>query len=743
MIDYHKAGLVAVRDGRVLLCRKRHSTSLLILPGGSIEPGESAEACLRRELVEELGEVSAGELRYLGTYTDRAAADDPAVRKTVRIELFAGELRGEPVASSEIGELVWFGAGDDRSKLAPSLARQIFPDLEARGLLPWGSARVELLAPARDLECGRAAIDCGADAVYIGAPRFGARKAAGNALADIVALARHAHKYWARVYATLNTLLRDEEIEPARALAWQLYEAGVDGLILQDTGLIECGLPPIPRIASTQMHNDTPERVAFLERAGFRRVILARELTLAEIREIRSAAPWIELECFIHGALCVCYSGQCYLSYALGGRSGNRGECAQPCRKPYALSGLDQEQPGETAHWLSLRDLNLSGQIPELLDAGIRSFKIEGRLKDRAYVANTVAFYRARIDDALRSAGFARNSSGTSAPGFSPDLSKTFHRGFTTYFLQGRGGRIGSPETPKMTGEPAGRVLAATASEFTIETKLTLRAGDGLCFFDGSNELRGTVVNAVRGTVVVPDRMDGIEPGLLLYRNHDHEFLGRVNRAVPERRIGVKFRLAAEAGGVALEVEDEDGNRAAALAGGMERAADPAQALATIRRQMEKTGGTEFACRSVLVDLAEPPFACVAEWNALRRDALARLSEAREANRLRPQWSPPPDATPYPESRLRSTANVLNRFAEAFYKRHGVVEIERAPESGLDLRGRKVMTTRYCLLEQLALCPRETGEPVRGPVALVDENGRRLGLRFDCAQCRMEVWLEE
>ena len=307
---------------------------------------------------------------------------------------------------------------------------------------------VELLAPARDLECGIAAIDCGADAVYIGAPRFGARSAAGNAPEDIAALVRHAHKFWARVYVTLNTLLLDDELEPARRLAWQLHEIGVDGLIIQDAGLLECDLPPMPLIASTQMHNHTPERVAFLEHAGFRRAILARELTLDEIRAIRAAAPAIELECFVHGALCVCFSGQCLLSYALGGRSGNRGQCAQPCRRAYTLVDAEGRTLASDSHLLSLHDLNLSDRLPDLLAAGVTSFKIEGRLKDRTYVANVVAFYRERLDEAMRAAtGFERSSSGTSSPGFEPDLAKTFNRGFTTYFLDGRAEAVGSPET--------------------------------------------------------------------------------------------------------------------------------------------------------------------------------------------------------------------------------------------------------------------------------------------------------
>ncbi len=609
--------------------------------------------------------------------------------------------------------------------------------------------RVELLAPARDLECGMAAIDCGADAVYIGAPRFGARAAAGNSLEDIAALARHAHKFWARVYATLNTLLFDDELAPACRIAWQLHESGVDGLIIQDTGLLECDLPPLPLIASTQMHNHTPERVAFLERAGFRRAILARELTLEEIRAIRRAAPAIELECFVHGALCVCYSGQCLLSYALGGRSGNRGQCAQPCRRAYTLVDAEGQALAGEQHLLSLRDLNLSERLPDLLAAGVTSFKIEGRLKDRTYVANVVAYYRARLDEALRAAGFARSSSGTSSAGFEPNLAKTFNRGYTAYFLDGRGETVGSPETPKMAGEKvgrvvrlgeaAGRVAGVAADSFTIDGAVELHPGDGLAFFGRDGRLRGTTVNAVRGRTVFPQKMEGIEPGTAIHRNHDHAFLSRVAGARPERRIEVRMTLRA---GPVLEAVDEDGNRAEVAMGPLISAEKPEAALATLRRQMAKTGETEFACAGVEVALDPVPFVPVSALNALRREVLDRLRAARETNRPRQQGGIVPDDTPYPESELSCLGNVLNAKAEAFYHRHGVERIEWAAESGLDLHGRRVMTTRYCIREQLGLCGKTERPRISPPLALIDDEGRRLELRFDCERCAMEVWFE-
>ncbi len=594
---------------------------------------------------------------------------------------------------------------------------------------------VELLAPARDSECGRAAIDCGADAVYIGAPRFGARSAAGNSLDDIARLAEYAHRYWARVYVTLNTLLHDAELEPARRLAWQVYEAGADGLIIQDTGLLECNLPPMAVIASTQMHNHTPERVSFLEAVGIRRVILARELTLEEIRAIRRAVPRIELECFVHGALCVCYSGQCLLSYAIGGRSGNRGECAQPCRKAYTLFDEEGRALVCDQHLLSLRDLNLTDHLPELLSAGVTAFKIEGRLKDRAYVANVVAHYRARLDEAMRSGGYRRSSSGISDPGFTPDVSKTFNRGYTTYFLHGRGARMASHATPKMTGEVVGTVSSVAVGTFTVDTNLVLTAGDGLCFFDESGELRGTVVNAVQGNAVTPDKIEGLRPGVLIHRNHDHAFLSAVDRARPRRRIAVSFTLD-----TALRACDEDGNCVEELIGACEPARDAERAQLNIRRQLEKTGDTEFACTDVVINCAQPPFLPLSTLNGLRRAVLERLRAERLARRPRTEARLVPSSKPFVQIELDYFGNVLNRGAEAFYRRHGVERIEPAAESGADLRGRKVMTLRYCIREELGLCPAETGgELPAAPLTLLDDDGHRLAVRFLCGECQMEI----
>jgi putative protease len=328
--------------------------------------------------------------------------------------------------------------------------------------------KLELLAPAKDMECGIAAITCGADAVYIGAERFSARDKAYNSLGDIETLVKYAHKYWARIYVALNTLLKDEELPEAVELIERLYAIGVDALIIQDYGLLEEKLPPIPLFASTQLNNRTPEKIMFLEKAGFQRVILARELDLEQIRNIR-AKTTVDLECFVHGALCVAYSGQCYLSYALGGRSGNRGNCAQPCRKKYSLYDEAGNLLAKDQYLLSLKDLNLSAHLKELAEAGITSFKIEGRLKDVSYIKNIVSFYRQELDKIIDNKKYSTAASGSSKVTFIPDPAKTFNRGFTEYFLQGRNKDLKSLNTPKSIGEYLGKVAAVEGRRFKLD----------------------------------------------------------------------------------------------------------------------------------------------------------------------------------------------------------------------------------------------------------------------------------
>jgi collagenase-like PrtC family protease len=604
----------------------------------------------------------------------------------------------------------------------------------------------ELLAPARDLSCGRTAINCGADAVYIGAQRFGARAKVGNSLEDIEALARHAHVYWAKVYVTVNTILHDAELPQAVRLIHQLDDIGVDGVIIQDVGLLECDLPPLPLIASTQMHNLTPERVAFLEQVGFHRAILARELSLSQIATIRQQTT-IELETFVHGALCVCYSGQCTMSYGIGGRSGNRGECAQPCRKRYSLVDREGAVLIEGRYLLSLRDLNLSAHLADLLDAGVTSFKIEGRLKDEAYVANVVSHYRRRLDQVLAERGLKKASSGQSCIDFEPDVTKTFNRGYTSHFLYGRGDSPGSIDTPKMTGEFVGTVTAVDRRSFTLETAAPLHTGDGLCFFDAHRELCGTTINGVHGTAIIPAKIEGIEKGTRIYRNHDRLFAKQLKNGRADRQIPIRLKLEETPEGFSLSAADRDGNMAVeTLAVEKVQAENPEKALANARKQMGKTGGTAFVCETVDVAWTKSHFVPLSALNALRRRTLERLSAVREENRPRLRKTISRNSVPYPEETLTYLGNVLNEHAAAFYRRHGVTQIEPAAESGLDMRGRVVMRTKYCIKHELGLCPKRGKAPsadgapsLKEPLHLVDEGGHRYELRFDCGACEMDV----
>jgi len=603
------------------------------------------------------------------------------------------------------------------------------------------SKNIELLAPAKDLTCGLTAINCGADAVYIGARQYGARAKAGNSLPDIETLVSYAHKYWAKIYVTVNTLLFDHEITDAVKLIHQLYQLGVDGVIIQDVGLLECDLPPLPLIASTQMHNDSPEKVRFLEQVGFQRVILARELSLAQIRSIRQQTS-IELEFFIHGALCVCYSGQCYLSYALGGRSGNRGECAQPCRKRYRLVDRDGKLLEKGRYLLSIKDLNLSEHLSSLIDAGITSFKIEGRLKDVAYVKNVVSFYRQALDRVLTNNGLTKSASGSSELDFTPDVNKTFNRGYTSYFIADRTERIGATDTPKMVGEFVGKVIAIDKQSFTLDHDAELHNGDGSCFFDDEQQLQGTIVNAVQGAVVYPDKMNSIRVNSLIYRNHDHQFISRLQRSQVKRTIGVWLTLAENAEGIILTARDEDGNEAkSTFPLKMNIAENQPMARHTVQKQLCKMGDTEFVCNELTIHLKQLYFIPLAELNAMRRTILQRLQENRLQKRPLITRSLVKNNVLYPDNSLTYHGNVLNQQAEAFYRRHGVQSIEPAAESGIDMRGKRVMRTKYCLLQQLGFCMDNTRTHTsKEPLFLIDEQGRKLELRFDCAACEMEIF---
>ncbi len=604
---------------------------------------------------------------------------------------------------------------------------------------------IELLAPARDAEAGRTAINSGADAVYIGASRFGAREQAGNSTQDIEGLIQYAHRYWARVYVTLNTLLRDDEIGDAVTLIRQLHDLGADGLIIQDAGLLACDLPPIPLIASTQMHNHTPERVAFLQSCGLQRAILARELSLDQIKAIR-AKTTLELEFFVHGALCVSYSGQCYLSQAIGGRSGNRGQCAQPCRRRYQLIDASGKTLMDWKHLLSLRDLNLSHHLGDLLDAGITSFKIEGRLKESGYVKNVVGYYRGKLDKLLEEKNLCKSSSGSASLAFNPDPSRSFNRGFTSYFLNGRDASLTSWDSPKHVGEAIGRILQTGRDSFTLELGAAqLNTGDGLTFYTRAGQLDGTRVNKVKGADIFPDRRENLAAGMQLYRNLDHVFAERLKKDRSERKITVKMHFLETPEGFNLTVSDEDGVTAiASIQAGAEPARDPERARSTILAQLRKSGGTLFDCGEVSIAWQQPCFLPVAQINALRREALDKLLSERLRQHPLLRTARIDQDAPFPEKRLDFHGNVLNSKAELFYRQHGVESIAPAAETGASLAGERVMTMKYCIRGELGLCGGALDHKgFKEPLYLLDEDGRKLRLDFRCKTCEMDVYFPE
>ncbi|MDD5218673.1 MAG: U32 family peptidase [Candidatus Omnitrophica bacterium] len=595
--------------------------------------------------------------------------------------------------------------------------------------------KVELLAPAKSAAIGKAAISCGADAVYISAEKFGAREQAGNNLADIAALVSYAHLFYARVYVALNTLLTDDELAEAFSLIQELASIGIDGLIIQDFGLLELPLPPIPLFASTQMHNDSLEKILFLEKAGFSRVILPREMTLKEIAAIRSKTS-LDLECFVHGSLCVAYSGQCYLSYAIGGRSANRGACAQPCRRVYSLVDGRGTVLVKDKHLLSLKDLNRSDSLEALIDAGVCSFKIEGRLKDIAYVKNTVGFYRKKLDRLLPGRKETKSSSGETTLGFTPDVHKTFNRGFTDFGLTHGDTCWSSHLTPKSLGEKIGKIASAGKGYFTLALSHDLGNGDGICFFDGRGTLRGSVINTVKGHRVYPDKTVGLAPGTVIYRNHNHAFIKSLSaKNSCERKIALSLTLSETADGFSLSARDEDGNSGIdAMPAAKQVAEKKTLAEETIQKQLSKMNDTIFTCRTLTHTLREIYFLPVSFLNALRRGTIARLLEERERNRPVAEIPVHANDVPYPSQTIDYRGNCLNQKAVAFYKRHGAQVVERAAESGLAMQDRFLMRSKYCLRRDTGLCHKEAG-----PLYLVDENGQKFRLEFDCEQCRMSV----
>lgn len=600
--------------------------------------------------------------------------------------------------------------------------------------------KIELLAPAKNLECGIAAIDHGADAVYIGAPKFGARAAAVNSLEDIAALVEYAHLYNARIYVTVNTILRDEELQETEKMIWALFRAGVDALIVQDMGITGLNLPPIPLHASTQMDNRTVEKVRFLADAGFRQVVLARELSLREISKIHEACPDVPLEIFVHGALCVSYSGQCYVSQACFGRSANRGECAQFCRLPFSLVDAEGRVIVKDKHLLSLKDLNQSDELEALLDAGASSFKIEGRLKDVSYVKNVTAAYRRKLDAIFaRRKEYARASSGSCRYAFNPQLDKSFSRGFTHYYLHGRTKDVFSFDTPKSLGEEMGTMKEARGNYLTVAGLKSFNNGDGVCYIDEQGRLQGFRINRVEGNKLYPQEMPRIKPRTVLYRNFDQEFEKILARKSSERRIAVSVRLTDTPFGFALTLTDEDDNSVTlSLAREKEPARTPQEE--NLKTQLAKFGNTPFEAVRIDIDFAGNWFLPASVLADFRRQAVEKLISARRINYRRELFVLKPTAHAFPQSTLTYLGNVMNAQAVSFYAGHGVASIapafERAPAEKAVL-----MFCKHCLRYSMGWCPVHQRErsPYREPYYLVSTDGKRFRLEFDCKNCQMKV----
>lgn len=603
---------------------------------------------------------------------------------------------------------------------------------------------IELLAPAKDLTCGIEAINHGADAVYIGAPKFGARAMAGNSIADISALCEYAHRFDARIYVALNTLLYEHELEDACLLIWDLYRAGADALIVQDMGILEMDLPPIPLHASTQTDNRTIEKVRFLESVGFSQVVLARELSLNEIRRI-SEATNANLEVFVHGALCVSYSGQCFISQALSRRSANRGECAQYCRLPYTMTDSEGKEIVSEKHLLSLKDLNRSDQLEALLDAGVSSFKIEGRLKDVTYVKNITAYYRKRLDAIIeRRPEFIRSSVGKSSYTFESVPEKSFNRGFTTYFLNGRTPDITSFDTPKSKGEPIGVVKEIKGNSFTVAGVKQLNNGDGLVFINGKGELEGFRVNKVEANRVFPLSMPAIQPKTPLFRNYDHAFEQEMNKPTAERKLKVNLFFSDNSFGFTLEMTDETGVSATITESFSKDLARKNQDE-NIRAQLTKLGNTPFEASEVTVCLENDWFVPSSLLAEMRRKIVDKLLANRRIryNKEIADRKPVGEALPYPERQLTYLGNVLNRKAESFYRTHGVQTIEPAFEL-IDRKDVPLMFTRHCLRYSMGWCPVwQKGKSAYKEPFFLSYKDIRLRLKFDCKHCQMLVFAEQ
>lgn len=605
--------------------------------------------------------------------------------------------------------------------------------------------KVEILAPAKNLVQGIAAINAGADAVYMGAPLYGARTNATNSVEDIAEMVAYAHLFKAQVFVVLNTILYEKELEPCEKLIHELYAIGVDALIIQDMAILEMNLPPIVLHASTQANNRDPKHVKFLKDAGIQRVVLARELNLDQIREIHEASD-VELEFFVSGALCVSFSGNCYMSIAGGERSANRGSCAQNCRLPYNLTDGTGKTLIANSHLLSIKDLDLSDQLPNLIEAGITSFKIEGRLKDVVYVKNNTSFLRKKLDAFLENNDqFQKASSGTTFYNFEPEMDRSFNRGYTDYFVNQRKAKIGSWESPKSQGQYIGKLIETKANGYVIENSDKLNNGDGLYFINEAGEADGAQINIIINNIVVPNTFKAIPIGTEIYRNSDAEFnriVEKENSAV--RKISVDLVFTETQEGFMLVATDEDGHTSiATLETEKEAAKNGNDTLPNIKANLVKTGNTPFMVENVAIEFSNNWFLPISKVNEIRRTVLEQLIDIRINEYHREEFQIKPTEHPYPVQELDFTYNVSNSLARQFYKRHGVTEIEKAFELQWDPGKSRVMVTKYCVKYELGKCARfqrdTMGEKVVEPLTLTHgENAYKL--KFNCKPCEMEIW---
>ena len=581
--------------------------------------------------------------------------------------------------------------------------------------------KLELLAPAQNPETGIAAITYGADAVYIGASSFGARKNAGNSLADIKKLVDFAHIYNAKIYVTVNTILDDKEIYEAEKLINELYNIGVDALIIQDMGLLELNLPPIELHSSTQCNIRTPEKVKFFEEIGIKRAILARELSIKQIEEIHKNSN-IELEAFIHGALCVSYSGQCYMSAYVGGRSANRGECAQACRRKYSLINENGDIIAKDKYLLSLKDFCAEKYLDDLIKAGATSFKIEGRLKETNYVKNVVLYYRKFLDK------YEKTSDGIIISDFEPDINKTFNRSYTTYFL-GKEDEIFNFDTPKSTGEFIGEVTKTDKNYFEIKSNSEISPQDGLCFIK-NGKLTGFLVNKTDGNKIFPNIQIKISPKDKIYRNKNIEFENTLKNSKTKRVIKAKITIYNN------KIEANDGKFKAEVFYNGEEAKNQEKIKEAFEKSFQKTGDTVFITDEIYFKTDILPFLPISKINELRRNLYKKLENERLLNYKRNYFNKTKYA-PYNDKYKDYRLNIHNKLAEKFYKNCGIEKIEKSLESTCAYKNKEIMRTKHCLRRAFNICLRKNGKFEN--LFLVDENNKKYILNFDCNNCEMVI----